>query len=74
MSDVAALHQEVGELKGTVTALKQEVERLRHEVQGLVAVLNQGRGARYALILGYTILTLFGGILTYFGIKVSAGT
>ena len=65
------LNREVGLLKGTVEALEREVQLLRVEVKNLTAVLNQGKGARLAFIVGYTFLTILGGALAFFGIKVS---
>lgn len=72
MSEVNDLHHEVGKLQGTVQALKSEVTALRSEVNQLVAVLNQGKGAKAAFLVGYAVLTLAGGMLAYFGIKLSA--
>lgn len=67
------LHQEVGKLQGTVNALKSEVTALRGEVNQLVAILNQGKGAKAAFLVGYAVLTLLGGLLAYLGIKVGTG-
>ena len=67
------LHQEVGKLQGTVNALKSEVTALRGEVNQLVAILNQGKGAKAAFLVGYAVLTLMGGLLAYLGIKVGTG-
>ena len=72
MTEVADLHREVGELKGTVTALNAEVSKLRDEVTELVAILNQGKGAKYVFIMGYTLFSMFGGALAYFGIELTA--
>lgn len=72
MTEVSDLHREVGELRGTVTALNTEVSKLRDEVTELVAVLNQGKGAKYVFLAGYTIFSMFGGALAYFGIKLTA--
>jgi hypothetical protein len=72
MSDASDLHLDVGRLQGTVVALQGEVTKLRHEVAQLTAILNQGRGARAAFLVGYAMLTLIGGLLAYFGIKLSA--
>ena len=70
MTTIAELHQDVGKLQGQVLGLTQEVTRLRAEVQTLTSVLNQLRGARYVLILGYSVIAAVGGLLAYFGVKV----
>lgn len=71
MSDVSDLHLDVGRLQGTVVALQGEVTKLRHEVSQLTAILNQGRGAKAAFLVGYAVLTLTGGLLAYLGIKIT---
>lgn len=71
MSDVSDLHLDVGRLQGTVVALQGEVAKLRHEVSQLTAILNQGRGAKAAFLVGYAVLTLMGGLLAYLGIKIT---
>ena len=71
MSDVSDLLLDVGRLQGTVVALQGEVTKLRHEVSQLTAILNQGRGAKAAFLVGYAVLTLMGGLLAYLGIKIT---
>ncbi len=70
MTTISELHQDVGKLQGQVLGLTTEVARLRAEVQTLTSVLNQLRGARYVLILGYSVIAAVGGLLAYFGVKV----
>jgi hypothetical protein len=70
MTTIAELHQDVGKLQGQVLGLTTEVARLRAEVQVLTSVLHQLRGARYVLILGYSVIAAVGGLLAYFGVKV----
>jgi hypothetical protein len=72
VSDLAELNREVGELKATVSALHGELAKVRTEVTELVAILNQGKGAKWAFVLGYTLFSMFGGALAYFGIKLTA--
>jgi hypothetical protein len=72
MTIISELHQDVGKLQGTVNALQAEVTKLRVEVAQLTAILNQGRGAKAAFLVGYAVLTMVGGLLAYFGIKLSA--
>lgn len=69
MTTMAELHQDVGKLQGQVHALTAEVTMLRTEVKGLTAVLHQLRGARYVLILGYSVIAGLGGLLGYLGIR-----
>jgi hypothetical protein len=70
MTTIAELHQDVGKLQGQVLSLTSEVTMLRTEVKGLTAVLHQLRGARYVLILGYSVIAAVGDLLAYFGVKV----
>jgi hypothetical protein len=73
MSEAAELHREVGELKGTVTALSGEVSKLRHQVEMLTAILNQGKGAKWLLILLPSLVGVAGAMLGYFGVKLTVG-
>jgi hypothetical protein len=73
MSEAAELHREVGELKGTVTALSGEVSKLREQVEMLTAILNQGKGAKWLLILLPSLVGVAGALLGYFGVKLTVG-
>jgi hypothetical protein len=70
MTTISELHQDVGKLQGQVLGLTNEVSRLRAEVQTLTSVLNQLRGARYVIILGYSVIAAVAGLLAYFGVKI----
>jgi polysaccharide pyruvyl transferase WcaK-like protein len=70
MTTIAELHMDVGKLQGQVQALTSEVGRLRAEVQVLTSVLHQLRGARYVIILGYSVIAAVAGLLAYFGVKI----
>jgi len=72
MTTIAELHMDVGKLQGQVQALTGEVGRLRAEVQTLTAVLHQLKGARYAMLLGYSLIVAAASVLAYFGIKWTA--
>ena len=73
MSDVSDLHKDVGELRGTVSALSAEVTKLREQVENLNAVLNQGKGARWLMLLIPSTIGVMGAMLGYFGVKLSIG-
>jgi hypothetical protein len=70
MTTIAELHQDVGKLQGQVIGLTNEVTMLRAEVQTLTSVLHQLRGARYVIILGYSVIAAVAGLLAYFGVKI----
>jgi hypothetical protein len=70
MTTIAELHQDVGNLQGQVQSLTAEVVRLRTEVQTLTNILHQLRGARYVIILGYSVIAAVAGLLAYFGVKI----
>jgi phage-related minor tail protein len=71
------LHQDVGHLEGKLESLEKSVEKLTDRVEDLTAVLNQGRGAKWAA------LALFGlfasavsgltAVLTFFGLRLTFG-
>jgi hypothetical protein len=73
MSEVSELHKDVGELRGTVSALSSEVTKLREQVENLNAVLNQGKGARWLMLLIPSTIGVIGAMLGYFGVKFSVG-
>jgi hypothetical protein len=60
---------DVGKLQGQVQALTSEVGRLRAEVQVLTGVLHQLKGAKYVMLLGYSLIVAATSVLAYFGIK-----
>lgn len=63
------LHQDFGELKGAFVALTGHVERLTDKVDELTAVLNQARGAKYALFVVPTLVSGVVTLLSIFGLK-----
>jgi len=67
------LFRDVGELKGTVSALQAEVEKLRQQVELLTALLNQGKGAKWLLLLIPSLLGGLGAMAGYFGVKSTTG-
>lgn len=67
------LYHDVGELRGTVTALSAEVAKLRQQVEVLTALLNQGKGAKWLLFLLPSFLGGLGAMAGYFGIKSTTG-
>jgi|688.fasta_scaffold12513_7 hypothetical protein len=73
MTDVSDLHKDVGELRGTVSALSAEVTKLREQVENLTAVLNQGKGAKWLVLLIPSTIGVMGALLGYFGVKLSVG-
>lgn len=73
MSELADLHRDVGELRGTVAALMSEVSKLREQVETLNAVLNQGRGMKYFVFLLPAIIGATSGGLSYFGLRLTVG-
>jgi hypothetical protein len=73
MSEVSDLHKDVGELRGTVAALHGEVTKLREQVENLNAVLNQGKGAKWLMLLIPSTIGVMAAMLGYFGIKLSVG-
>jgi hypothetical protein len=72
MTTIAELHQDVGKLQGQVLGLTNEVTMLRAEVQTLTSMRHELRGARYAIVLGYSVIAAVAGLLAYFGIKWTA--
>jgi len=72
MTTIAELHQDVGKLQGQVLGLTNEVSRLRAEVQTLTNVLHQLKGAKYVMLLGYSLIVAATSVLAYFGIKWTA--
>jgi len=73
VTEAADLHRDVGELRGTVTALSAEVTKLREQVENLTAILNQGKGAKWLILLIPSTIGVLGGLLGYFGVKFSVG-
>ncbi len=73
MTDVSDLHKDVGELRGTVSALSAEVTKLREQVENLTAILNQGKGAKWLVLLIPSTIGVMGALLGYFGVKLSVG-
>ena len=73
MTEAADLHRDVGELRGTVTALSAEVTKLREQVEMLTAILNQGKGAKWLIFLIPSIVGVAGALAGYFGVKLSLG-
>jgi len=73
MSEVSDLHKDVGELRGTVAALHAEVTKLREQVENLNAVLNQGKGAKWLMLLIPSTIGVMAAMLGYFGVKLSIG-
>jgi hypothetical protein len=67
------LFRSVGELQGTVNALGSEVEKLRKQVELLTALLNQGKGAKWLLLLIPSMLGGLGAMAGYFGVKSTTG-
>jgi hypothetical protein len=71
MSDASDLHREVGELQATVAILTNEVTTLRKQVEDLVAILNQGKGAKYMIFMVPAFVGLLSSALGYFGFHAS---
>lgn len=67
------LHQDFGELKGTVKALTDRVEKLTVQVENLTIVLHQAKGARYTLYVLMSTSGLIGAALSYFGFRLTVG-
>lgn len=65
------LHQDFGELKGTVAALSIEVTNLRVEVRELTAVLNQARGAKFAIFALPALVSALVAVLSFIGLKLT---
>lgn len=65
------LHQDFGELKGTVSALSAEVNYLRIEVRELTAVLNQARGAKFAIFALPALVSALVAVLSFIGLKLT---
>jgi hypothetical protein len=73
MTEAAELHRAVGELEGTVKSLEGKVEKLTTQVEALTAILNQGKGAKWLVLLIPSTIGVMGALLGYFGIKLSVG-
>ena len=73
MTEASDLHRDVGELRGTVTALAAEVTKLREQVEALTAILNQGKGAKWLVLLIPSSIGILGAMLGYFGIRLTVG-
>jgi hypothetical protein len=73
MSETSELHRAVGELEGTVNSLSQQVDKLTKQVEALTALLNQGKGARYLLLIIPPLIGVGGAMLGYFGVKLTIG-
>ena len=73
MTEASDLHRDVGELRGTVAALSNEVMKLRQQVETLTAVLNQGKGAKYLLFVLPSVVGVLSGVFGYFGLKFTIG-
>lgn len=73
MSETSELHRAVGELEGTVKSLEAKVERLTAQVELLTAILNQGKGAKWLIVLLPSIIGVLGAMAGYFGVKFTVG-
>ena len=73
MSDTFDLHREFFELKGKFEVLSESVSKLTQQVENLTATLNQSKGAYMVVLTVPAIVGGLFGVLTYFGIKISAG-
>ena len=71
MSDEMDLNRRVGELTATVTILSTSVDKLEKQVEDLIAMLNQGRGAKYMLVLVPATIGLLSSVFGYFGIHAA---
>jgi hypothetical protein len=80
MSSELDLHRDFGQLQGTVASLtgevkdlKLEVKELKDTVTELTALLNQAKGAKYAIFLVPGIVGTIASVLGYFGLKAIVG-
>jgi hypothetical protein len=71
MSEATELHRAVGELEGTVIALSQKVEALSKQVEILTALLNQGKGMKYLVVLFPAVIGMISATLGFFGLKLT---
>ncbi len=68
-----SLHQDVGHLEGKLDSLEKSVENLTDKVEGLTAVLNQARGAKYVIFTIPAIVGAVVSVLAFFGMRATFG-
>ena len=71
--EITALHRDFGSLEQQVKTLTVEVAELRKTVSELNALLNQARGAKWAIFLLPAIVASLVSVFAYAGLKIGFG-
>lgn len=74
MAGVEELHQDIGALKAQMTTLTNEMSDLKDEVKSLTAVLNQARGAKWAIFVLPALVSGVVAVAAYLGLKLTFGS
>jgi hypothetical protein len=72
--DANRMHRDFGALQAEVSNLKAEVTALREVVTDLLALLNQAKGAKWALFVVPAAVSGIIAIAAYFGLKFTFGS
>ena len=62
----STLHQDVGHLEGKLESLESSVKDLTTKVEKLTSVLDQAKGANFALFAIPAVVSIVTGIVTFF--------
>lgn len=62
----STLHQDVGHLEGKLESLESSVKDLTTKVEKLTSVLDQAKGAKFALFAIPAVVSIVTGIVTFF--------
>jgi uncharacterized membrane protein YcfT len=71
---LSELHRDFGALQAEVSNLKTEVAGLRQVVAELTAVLNQAKGAKWAIFVLPALVSGVVAVAAYFGLKLTFGS
>jgi hypothetical protein len=71
--DLIGLHRDLGSLEAQVKSLTAAVSSLEKQVTDLTAVLNQAKGAKWAIFLVPALVSALVAVAAYFGLRLTPG-
>lgn len=72
--EIIGLHRDLGSLEAQVKSLTTAVASLEKQVSDLTAVLNQAKGAKWAIFVLPALISASVAVAAYFGLKVTLGS